>query len=63
MDKHFLSPPETGVPQGGVISPVIMNLALTGLERPIKGAFPTFQGTHRTQVHVIRFADGTPVQA
>ena len=57
MDKHFLSPTETGVPQGGVISPVIMNLALTGLERHIKGAFPTFQGTHRTKVHVIRFAD------
>jgi RNA-directed DNA polymerase len=57
MDQHLLSPTETGVPQGGVISPVIMNLALTGLERHITGAFPTFQGTHRTKVHVIRFAD------
>jgi len=57
MDQHLLLPTETGVPQGGVISPVIMNLALTGLERHITGAFPTFQGTHRTKVHVIRFAD------
>ena len=34
-----------------------MNLALTGLERYIKGAFLTYQGKHRTEVHVIRFAD------
>src|SRR5262252_9113834 len=57
MDQHLFSPTETGVPQGGVMSPVIMNLALTGLERHITGALPTFQGTHRTKVHVIRFAD------
>ncbi|HEY7533380.1 MAG TPA: hypothetical protein VH681_11445 [Nitrospiraceae bacterium] len=44
-------------------SPVIMNLALNGLERHIKDAFPTFQGRTRTKVHVIRFADGMPVQA
>jgi RNA-directed DNA polymerase len=57
MDKHLLYPTEAGVPQGGVISPVIMNLALTGLERHVKGAFPTYQGTQRMKVHVIRFAD------
>ena len=57
MDPHLLSPTETGVPQGGVISPVIMNLALNGLERPITQAFPAFQGHTRTKVHVIRFAD------
>jgi RNA-directed DNA polymerase len=57
MDKHLLYPTAAGVPQGGVISPVIMNLALTGLERDIKSAFPTYQGAHRTKVHVIRFAD------
>ena len=57
MDKHVLYPTEAGVPQGGVASPVIMNLALNGLERHIKDAFPTFQGRTRTKVHVIRFAD------
>jgi RNA-directed DNA polymerase len=57
IDKHVLYPSEAGVPQGGVASPVIMNLALNGLERHIKGAFPTFQGHTRTKVHVIRFAD------
>jgi RNA-directed DNA polymerase len=56
-DKHLLSPTAAGVPQGGVISPVLMNLALTGLERHVKGACPAYQGTHRTKVHVIRLAD------
>jgi RNA-directed DNA polymerase len=57
MDKHVLSPTATGVPQGGIASPVLMNLTLNGLERHIKGAFPRFQGRQRTKVHVIRFAD------
>jgi RNA-directed DNA polymerase len=57
MDKHILYPTEAGVPQGGVASPVMMNLALNGLERHIKNAFPTAQGGVRTKVHTIRFAD------
>jgi RNA-directed DNA polymerase len=57
MDPHLLSPPDTGIPQGGVMAPVIMPLALTGLERHITSAFPTLQGTHRTKGHVIRFAE------
>jgi RNA-directed DNA polymerase len=57
MDKHILYPTETGVPQGGVASPVIMNLALNGLERHIKDAFPKSQGGVRMKVHTIRFAD------
>jgi RNA-directed DNA polymerase len=35
MDKHVLSPTATGVPQGGIASPVLMNLTLNGLERHI----------------------------
>jgi len=57
MDKHVLYPTDAGVPQGGIASPVLMNLTLTGLERPIKGAFPAFRGHTRTKVQVIRFAD------
>jgi RNA-directed DNA polymerase len=41
MDHHGLYPTDAGVPQGGVASPVIMNLALNGLERifpPIQSA-------------------------
>jgi RNA-directed DNA polymerase len=57
MDKHVLYPTEAGVPHGGVVSPVIMHLALNGLERHITAAFPTFQGGARMKVHAIRFAD------
>jgi RNA-directed DNA polymerase len=37
VDKHVLYPTEAGVPQGGICSPVIANLALDGLERLLKG--------------------------
>jgi len=57
MDKHVLYPTETGVPQGGVASPVLMNLALNGLESYLKGALPRRQGNVQTKVHVIKFAD------
>jgi RNA-directed DNA polymerase len=57
MDKHILYPTKAGVPQGGVASPVMMNLALTGLERHITDAFPKSQGGMRTKIHVIKFAD------
>ncbi|GGJ73043.1 reverse transcriptase domain-containing protein [Streptomyces brasiliensis] len=33
MDKGELAPTDEGVPQGGVISPVLMNIALHGMEK------------------------------
>jgi RNA-directed DNA polymerase len=57
IDQHVLYPTEAGVPQGGVASPVIMNLALNGMERHIKEAFPPSHRGIRTKVHVIKFAD------
>lgn len=57
MDKHILYPTETGVPQGGVASPVLMNLALNGLERYLKEVLPNRRGSVQTKVHTIRFAD------
>ena len=44
--------PETGVPQGGVISPLLMNVALHGLEEELIKAYPK-----RHKPAVIRFAD------
>jgi RNA-directed DNA polymerase len=57
MDKHVLYPTEAGGPQGGVASPVLMNLALNGMERHIKEAFPQSQGGIRTKVHGSKCAD------
>lgn len=44
--------PETGLAQGGVISPLLMNIALHGLEEAILKAYPK-----RDKPAVIRFAD------
>jgi RNA-directed DNA polymerase len=52
MDKNVLYPTETGTPQGGVISPGLMNYTLNGLERELREKFDKTQ-----RVHCIRFAD------
>jgi RNA-directed DNA polymerase len=48
--------PETGVPQGGVISPLLMNVALHGLEEALVKAYPRY---HKPAV--IRFADDVAI--
>ena len=51
----------SGTPQGGIISPVLANFALDGLERRLREAFPDRgKGSERgkaAQVHLIRYAD------
>jgi RNA-directed DNA polymerase len=58
IDKHVLYPTEAGVPQGGICSPVIANLALDGLERLLRAYYPP--NTRRAQhakVNVVKYAD------
>ncbi len=45
---------ESGTPQGGVVSPVLMNMTLDGLEVELKAKFPSHRGQ---KVHLVRFAD------
>jgi RNA-directed DNA polymerase len=40
LEQHPLHPTDSGTPQGGIISPVLANLALDGLERCLQTAFP-----------------------
>ena len=58
MEKHVLSPTETGVPQGGIASPVIANLALDGLEKLLKAHYPpNTKRAQRAKVNLVRYAD------
>ena len=47
---------EEGTPQGSIISPILCNVALNGLEQVIKDANPLIKGISQG-VHIIRYAD------
>lgn len=53
---------EEGTPQGGIISPVLCNIALNGLEKLIKKANPLKKGIS-PGVHLIRYADDMIITA
>ncbi len=61
VDTKKLFPTEEGTPQGGSISPTLMNMTLDGLEKLLKAKFPmrkTVSGkTIYYQVNFVRYAD------
>jgi len=63
IENRILYPTEAGTPQGGIISPVLANLALDGLERLLKGLFPQPHRGPRPKVHLVRYADDFIVTA
>lgn len=52
MENGILYETDEGTPQGGIISPVLANLALDGLESRLKESFP-----QEAKIHFIRYAD------
>jgi RNA-directed DNA polymerase len=52
-----------GVPQGGVISPLLSNLYLNEVDQMLEKAKRVTLRGRWTSVEYVRFADGTPVQA
>jgi RNA-directed DNA polymerase len=57
MEKNAYYRTEEGVPQGGIISPVLANLALDGLEARLEACFPSQRGDKNQLVHYVRYAD------
>jgi RNA-directed DNA polymerase len=53
MTEGRFTPTESGTPQGGVISPLLMNIALHGLEEALTGV----RRTTRDKPQMVRYAD------
>jgi RNA-directed DNA polymerase len=59
VEDRRLFPTEAGTPQGGIISPTLMNMTLDGLEAELEAAFGRKRTSRafRSKVHLIRWAD------
>ncbi|WP_034935833.1 group II intron reverse transcriptase/maturase [Gloeocapsa sp. PCC 73106] len=60
IDKKNLYPTNEGTPQGGVVSPLLANIALHGMEQEIKKYARTWKGRkddNEKSVSLIRYAD------
>jgi RNA-directed DNA polymerase len=57
VEKGVLYPTREGTPQGGIISPVLANLTLDGLEKKLKECFPKPNRGKSPLVHLVRYAD------
>lgn len=57
MEGSTLYPTKEGTPQGGIISPVLANLALDGLETVALQVEPHRRGNLRPKINVVRYAD------
>ncbi|MBZ0242418.1 MAG: group II intron reverse transcriptase/maturase [Bacteroidales bacterium] len=60
IENKRLFPTKRGTPQGGTISPLIMNMVLDGLETAIMKKFPRWK---RQKVNFIRYADDFVITA
>lgn len=58
LKNRKLYPTRTGTPQGGIISPILANMTLDGLEQVVKKSCP-----RRRKVNFIRYADDFIVTA
>jgi len=62
IDQNVLYPTNAGTPQGGIISPVLANLTLDGLEAAIANQ-PHRGSKRQAKLHLIRFADDYVITA
>jgi RNA-directed DNA polymerase len=58
LEKHVWFATTEGTPQGGILSPVLANRALDGLQRLLEERFMDTQSRQREhKVHLVRYAD------
>ena len=57
FEGNTLFPTESGTPQGGIISPVLANLALDGLQSKLAELFRTVREARAAKVNFVRYAD------
>ena len=60
MDKGCMSYPKEGTPQGGVLSPLLCNICLNGLENAVRDGLPSSSSTAGRKLKgkwVVRYAD------
>jgi len=59
MESGSFQPTEAGTPQGGIISPVLANMALDGLEAVLESHFgkKNTKASYKTKVNYVRYAD------
>ena len=57
IETGRLFPTQAGTPQGGIISPVLANLALDGLQHELTTLFRTVREARAAKVNLVRYAD------
>jgi RNA-directed DNA polymerase len=57
LEKQAFHPTEAGTPQGGIISPLLANLALDGMEKVVRGKIQPNGNEPYPQINFDRYAD------